>query len=73
MRDGRREQFTVSLVEPSAITATGGARYPTNEIVRLERASVSAIKTSAAVVGFVMLLLLAAIVSTTCDPGQFGC
>ena len=74
MRDGRREQFTVSLVEPSAITATGGARYPTNEIIRLERASVSAIKTSAGVVGIgLMLLLFVAMVTQTCDPAQFGC
>ena len=74
MRDGRRAQFTVSQVEPSAITATGGASYATSEIVKLERQSVSAIKTSAGVVGFgVMLLLFAAMVTESCDPGRIGC
>ena len=66
----------MSLVEPSAITATGGARYPTNEIAKLERQSVSAIKTSAAVVGGGVMLLLfvaAATATVSCDPVQIGC
>jgi hypothetical protein len=67
MTDGRVAKFTVSLVEPSAIVATGGARYPTNEIAKLERQSVSAIKTSAAVVGGVMLLLLG-VAAATFEP-----
>ena len=74
MRDGRRAQFTVSQVEPSAITATGGDSYAKSEIVKLERQSVIAIKTSAGVVGFgAMLLLFAAMVTEGCDAGRIGC
>ena len=64
MRDGRTARFTVEHVDASAITARGGEKYATNEIVTLERRSVSAAKTALLIGGvvgaaFVILYALA--------------
>ena len=76
MRDGRTAQFTVEQVEVSAITARGGEKYATDEILTLERRSVSAAKTSVLIVsvvgavGVVLLILYA--VGTASLAGNFG-
>lgn len=53
MRDGRKAEFTVEQVDDSAITAEGGEKYATDEIVTLERSSVSAVKTTVLIVSSV--------------------
>ena len=64
MDDGRTAQFTVWRVDPSAITAIGGASYATNEIATLERRSVNVIGTSAlsALVAVGLMVLIVGIV-----------
>ena len=57
MHDGRTAKFTVWRVEPSAITANGGASYATNEIAKLERLSFSVTETSALIVGVPLLIV----------------
>jgi hypothetical protein len=62
MRGGRTARFTVEHVDVSGITARDGEKYPMDEILTLERRSVSAAKTTlliVSVVGGVYLVLYA--------------
>lgn len=73
MRDGRLAEFTVEQVDVLAITARGGEKYATEDIVTLERRSVSAAKTGVLIVsvaGMVLLLLYAA--ASASLAGNFG-
>lgn len=73
MRDGRTAQFTVEKVDDLAITGRGGEKYATEEIVTLERRSLSAVKTSVlivSVVGVAYLILYAIAVGSL--AGNFG-
>lgn len=72
LRDDRRVEIIVNIVEPDAIVAEDGTRYDRADITRAEVRAVSpgrvALITIAAVAGGYLILLVLAIANTECFP-----
>jgi hypothetical protein len=72
LRDERRVEITVKLVEPDAIVAEDGTRYGRADITQAEVRAVSpgrvTLITLAAVAGGYLILLLFALANSDCYP-----